>query len=287
LVSGVTGNTLTRFLFTDRKRDKARASVNWQATEAFDVTLGYDYNKDRFDLGKNPTGVTTLYPTGRQPIGLSSAKSDVVNVDLNYTVSDKLSFNGFYSRENSNSLLIANVNPAGAATAADPSWRADLKDKVDTYGLGFKALPAGGKWELAGDYITVRASSPYALSGGAGSVSTNAAYTGIAATFFDYPSVYSNTDTFNFSAKYKVSKTSTWRFTYAHERLSSADPLRYNGLQIGTANNAVAGSGTAVVNGTNVTSGNVVPVSQLMPTNEQAPNYSVQVVGVSYIYTFR
>jgi hypothetical protein len=33
--------------------------------------------------------------------------------------------------------------------------------------------------------------------------------------------------------------------------------------------------------------GNVYTAQQLLPTNEQAPNYTVQAVSVTYIYTFK
>jgi MtrB/PioB family decaheme-associated outer membrane protein len=151
LGAGLAGDTLTRFMFTDRKRDKWRASVNWQATDTLDFTLGYDYNKDRYTLGKNPSGITALYPNGGQPIGLSDAKTDAINIDAGYRISDMVSLNAFYSRENLSSLLVANVNPAGATGFNNPAWSADMKDKVDTYGFGVKALQVVPKLDLGGD----------------------------------------------------------------------------------------------------------------------------------------
>jgi hypothetical protein len=133
----------------------------------------------------------------------------------------------------------------------------------------------------------MNATSPYSLTAALGSVSTNVAYNGIATTFGDFPSTFSKTDTLRFNAKYTIDKTSSLRFNYAYQKLSSADPLFYNGLQMGAANNAVAGSGTASVNGTSVPAGSIIPISSLMPTNEQAPNYKVQAVGVTYIYSFQ
>jgi len=293
LGAGLAPDTLTRFMYADRKRDKLRASVNWQANDALDFTVGYDYNKDRFKLGENPAGITALYPAGGQPIGLSNAKTDAFNLDASYRATEQVFFNVFYSHENVSSLLVANVNPAGAAGFSDPSWSADMKEKVDTYGVSVKLLQVASRWDLGGDYIRSHATSPYALTAGLGAVSTAATYNGIAGTFSDFPNTFSTSDTLRFSAKYSIDKKSAIRFSYGFQKLSSADPLMYNGLQTGAATGAVAGSATAAVGtmaggaGTAVTAGNIMPTSQLMPTNEQAPNYKVQSIGVTYIYSFQ
>jgi hypothetical protein len=287
LVSLVAPNISTRFAYTDRTRDKLRASINWQPVDALDLTAGYDYNKDDYQLGKNPT-ISGTYTAGGMPVGLDSAKSDVLNLDANYKISDKLSVNAFYSREDTKSLLVGNVNPAANPVATSPAWSANMKEKTDTYGIGFRALQLASKWDLAGDYIKSKATLPYELAGGGASVaSTATAYAGLAGTWTDFPNTYSESDQLKFNVKYTVDKHSAWRFTYIYEKLSSANPLTNNGLQIGTANTASAGSATAVVNGVAVPATQVVPLSELMPTNEQAPNYSVQAFGITYIYSFK
>ena len=90
-----------------------------------------------------------------------------------------------------------------------------------------------------------------------------------------------------FGLKYELNKTSAIRLSYVYQKLASADPILYNGLQAGAATAQVAGSATAKVNGTAVTINNVYAISALMPTNEQAPNYSITAIGIAYIYSFR
>lgn len=283
--SGGTQNAtdiLTRFLMTDRKRDKLRAAINWQVTEQFDLNAGYDYNSERYTAGKNPTGYFDL--------GLKTADSNVFNLDGSYKLSDKASINAFYTREDRSSRLNGSANNAGTATAAQ-SWMVDMKDKVDTYGIGFKA--ATGKWDLGGDYIRMDSTSPYALSASsAQSFSTTvtnptALQTASAFANYGFPDTFDRSDTIKLSAKYTVDKNTAWRFGYSYQKYSSADPLRYNGLQTGTATNVTAGSGTATVNGVAVPATNVYTTQQLLPTNEQAPNYTVQSVAVTYIYSFK
>jgi hypothetical protein len=156
-----------------------------------------------------------------------------------------------------------------------------------------KLVNIASRWDLGGDYIRSHPTSPYALTAGLGSVSTTAAYNGIAGTFSDFPSTFSTSDTFRFSAKFNIDKKSAIRFSYGYQKLSSADPLMYNGLQTGAATGAVSGSATAAVGttaggaGTAVPAGSIMPTSQLLPTNEQAPNYKVQTFGVTYIHSFQ
>ena len=60
--------------------------------------------------------------------------------------------------------------------------------------------------------------------------------------------------------RYRLSKASSVRLSYGFKHLSSTD-YAYDGLQYGS-------------------------LATIMPTGEQAPSYSVHVVGVSYVFTF-
>lgn len=270
---------LTRFHMTDRERDKLRSSVTWQATDAFELTAGYDWNKDRYSLGRNVRGFNDL--------GLDSTKSTVINLDAAYRVSDKVSLNGFYTEEDISSFQKGNgVNPA-TPFIVNPlaNWTAEGKDKVRTFGLGAKAAELmAGKLDLGADYTNSRAASPYALA-----VSSNLAMNAAAVTAnapVGFPDTFSNSQMLRLTAKYKLDKTSALGFLFGFQKLSSSDPARYNGLQQGAATAQVTGTATNAVNGAAVGAANVVPVSSLIPTNEQAPNYSVRVIAVTYIYTF-
>jgi predicted porin len=66
---------------------------------------------------------------------------------------------------------------------------------------------------------------------------------------------------FKLVGKYAVSKSTKVSFAYQYQQLKS-DDYYYNGLQLGSSPNA------------------------LMPTNQQAPNYSVNVFSLGYVYDF-
>jgi MtrB/PioB family decaheme-associated outer membrane protein len=273
---------LTRFSMSDRERDKLRVAVTWQATPELELTAGYDYNKDRYATGKGQYLLSTL-----KDVGLKTADSDVFNLDGSYRVSDAVSVNAFYSREDRSSKLQGNAGRGATFTAAS-DWRVDMKEKVDTYGFGFKAA-VSGKWDLAGDYIRTEAKLPFDLFAASQSAfnTTTSAQTANAFANYGFSDTFEKSDTLKFNAKYTMDKTSSWRFGYSYQKLSSADPLRYTGLQTGTATSVLAGSGTAAVNGVAVPATNVYTAQQLVPTNEQAPNYTVHSVAVTYIYSFK
>ncbi len=273
---------LTRFSMSDRERDKLRAAVTWQATPELELSAGYDYSKDRYATGKGQYLLSTL-----KDVGLKTADSNVFNLDGSYRVSDAFTLNAFYSREDRSSKLQGNAGRGATFTAAS-DWGVDMKEKVDTYGFGFKAV-VGGKWDLAGDYIRTEAKLPFDLFAASQSAfnTTTSAQTANAYANYGFPDTFEKSDTLKLNAKYMVDKTSSWRFGYSYQKLSSADPLRYTGLQTGTATSVQAGGATVAVNGVAVPAANVYTAQQLVPTNEQAPNYTVHSVAVTYIYSFK
>jgi hypothetical protein len=78
----------------------------------------------------------------------------------------------------------------------------------------------------------------------------------------DMPEVSTQTTELRFNAQYIIDRVSAVRFLYWFQRLKSND-FAYDGMQVASA------------------------ITSVIPTNEQAPNYSVNVFGVSYTRTFR
>ncbi|MEY8876924.1 MAG: MtrB/PioB family outer membrane beta-barrel protein [Leptothrix sp. (in: b-proteobacteria)] len=293
---------LTRFNMTDRERNRARGALSWVASNDVDVTLTVDVIHDHYDLGRNPLDQPPAVALANSTnavlqLGLQSARTQSATIDASYRATEWLSFNGFYTQEDSRQNLLGNAGTtyaAASSTVALADWGAQMKDRVRSIGLGFKASElGGGKIEITGDYVRVKSSEPYLLSAASGfafATTATAPTTTLTSAAFasgvTLPSAYNNSDTVKLGLRYAIDKSQSVRFAYAYQRLSSADIATYVGLQPGTATAQVAGSATAKVNGTAVTATNVYAISALMPTYEQAPNYHVQVLGVAYVYTF-
>lgn len=271
---------MRRYNMADRERNKLRTGVNWQASEQLDLQGGVNFNKDDY--------TNSVY-------GLKESQGWSLNLDANYQASDNLSFNAFYTFEDQHAksagnTYVANSNAAsvnGFTTVSggcyadilsrnlenkiDPceNWSADLHDQIDTVGLAVrhKGLMSG-KLQLMGDLSLTRARSDGNFTGGNyvnNPLAVTGAPAGTIAAFYipatPLPTVTTKTIDLRVVADYSLDKQSTVRLGYLYSRLHSVD-WAYDGMQFG----------------------GLAPV---LPSNEQTPNYSVHVVGLSYIYSFR
>ncbi len=275
----------------DRNRDKWRTSLNWQATEKLSLQAGFDYDNDDY---KN-----SVY-------GLKSSEAGTLNLDGTYAASEDFSATVFYTYEDrrsksagdafgsnnngtgNNATVSVSGTPTGAtavsggcyATVAlknqnakiDPclQWSTDMRDKVDTLGVTLtqKRLMAG-KLDLKGDLVFSRARTDIGVTGGsyiqnpaliaAGGQAALVAFYYIPASAL--PTVTTNIVELKLNGKYQIDKTAAVRLGYTYTRLKAVD-WAYDGMQFGTGTN-------------------------YLPTNEQAPNYTVHTIGAAYIYSFK
>ena len=143
--------------------------------------------------------------------------------------------------------------------AATSIWTNQLKQDSNAIGLATKHTGLmGGKFELLGDLSYSLDKSHYstqvpylATCGAAGTL-----------TCGDTPDIKAKLLTFKLTGTYQVDKSSKVALAYQYQKLTS-DDYYYNSYQYGYTPNRV------------------------MPTNEQAPSYSVNFVGASYIYSFK
>lgn len=271
---------LERFNMADRNRDRLRSSIDWQATDKLSLQAGLDLNKDDY--------INSVY-------GLRSAKGWTVNLDGSYALSENFTVGVFNTYENqrsgsagdaygSNSSAtsvngftaisggcFATVALKNLSAKMDPclNWSTDMRDKVDTFGMNMKRKGLmSGKLDLSGDLIFSRARTDTDVTGGSyvnnplavtGAPATTPAQLYIVAT--PQPTVSTNSVALRMAGKYMLSANSSLRMVYTFSRLWSAD-YAYGGMQYGS-------------------------LGGVMPTNEQAFNYTVNVVALSYLYSFR
>jgi MtrB/PioB family decaheme-associated outer membrane protein len=274
---------MRRFNMADRNRNKARATVNWQANDKFALTGNVEFNDDDYD---------------HSVFGLKSMRSWAATIDGSYSLNDALSANLFYTYEdrttktagesysaNSNTANVGgvagNTVVAGGCFATvqqrnnnakiDPcnNWATDMRDKVSTLGGGlrYRGLMSG-KLDLGGDVLFSWARTNVDVSGGSYvnnpfAVANQPAVT--PAVLFipaqNFPTVTNNLVEFRLTGIYSIDKSSAIRAFYWYQHLHSTD-FAYDGMQFGT-------------------------ISAVMPTNEQAPSYNVSVVGISYLYSWQ
>ncbi len=272
---------MRRYYVADRNRSKVRSSLAWLASDALTLQAGVDYHKDD-------------YPTSTY--GLQHVRTWAVNLDGSYALGDHVSADLFYTFEDLASGAAGNTYTANSNAASvngftalsgnscdsytslqqrnnnnklDPclDWSTDMTDKVHTIGFGLTGK--SGKLELALNGVVSQARSTNNVGGGNWANNPLALPRAPAATVAAFyipasalPTVTTNTAELRLKAGYAIKKGQSLRVLYTYLLMTSTDWM-YEGTQIGL--------GTP---------------SGVLPTNEQAFNYGVNVIGVSYMISF-
>lgn len=290
---------LVNYMVANRDRDRIRSAINYQANDRMAFSAGLDYNKDKYKEGAD--------------YGKKLAQSWVLNLDGSWAVADNLGLRAFYTYEDQKSqteslsvLRATNIatatnptpiNPIPAACGAYPStasysatgaavsygspadwnsdpcrvWRETQSDKVHTFGLAFNAK-ASPVFDVDGSLTYTYALTPISFSGmqvinNGLSIGANGAAAATKNNIFiptaNMPDSKSTMWDFRIAGKYTLDKSSALRLSYQHRKLTSSD-AQWDAY----ASNPVA-------------------IQGYVGTGVSSPNYSVNVVSVAYIYSFR
>jgi MtrB/PioB family decaheme-associated outer membrane protein len=238
-----------------RTQQQVKAGVNWRPGEKLDVGLNGRYSKDKY--------AATL--------GVQDGSTVALNLDSTYRYIENGTITAYATQERRSRDMTDQQNAAAtnaSATAinvpANSTWTNKLKDQDLTVGVGVKqANLMAGKLEVAGDLT-------YSL--GRTGFNTKQNYAGLTTgglscsspnilTCGDTPDITSKLVTFKLTGNYQLDKSAQIAVGYVFKQVKAIDYF-YNGEQYGFTPNRV------------------------MPTNAQAPNYTINVVNVSYRYMF-
>ena len=271
---------MRRYNMADRKRDKVRSSVSWQANESLSLQGTLDANRDNYDH--------SVY-------GLQSARSWVGDVDAVYSLGENTSVSVFATYEDQQTTSAGNsytanstaTNVGGFKTISggcfstialrnannkiDPclDWTSNVHDKVSTLGLSAtRKNLVDGKLDVVGGLSYSSARTANDMAGGNYANNPLAVATAPAGTTAAYyipatalPDVTTKTIELRLGARWKLDESRTVRLGYLYQHMNSAD-WAYDGLQFG----GLAG---------------------ILPSLQQAANYTVHTVTVSYLYSFQ
>lgn len=210
---------------------------------------------EMLDLGLNGRYSQDKY---NATLGVQDGQTASINLDATYSYNDNGSVSAYATWQDSERELRNGFN--GTTTVAPTSiWTNQLKQDANAIGLNTKHTGLlGGKLELLGDLSYSVDKSRYSTQ-----VPYSAACSAVATlSCGDTPDIKSTLIALKLTGTYTVDKHSKIAIAYVFQKLKSED-YYYNGLQYGFTPNRV------------------------MPTNEQAPNYSTNMIGASYIYNFR
>jgi MtrB/PioB family decaheme-associated outer membrane protein len=277
---------LRRYYVADRDRNKLRAATTWQATAELSVQGSLDFNKDHY--------TDAVY-------GLQNTNTWAANIEGSYAVGADLTLSAFYTYEDLSAASAGNTYTANSNVATitgsqagaiglsgngcdgyttlqqrnnnnklDPclNWFTDRLDKVHSVGATMLAKGVmDTPLDLTASVIVSRARSDNNVTGGnwannllngPGAAPTTIAAFFIAAT--PLPTVTTDSAELRIGAHYAITKAQALHVVYDYMRMSSAD-WAYEGMQFGS-------------------------MQGVLPSLEQPFNYSVHVVGVSYVLMF-
>uniref|UniRef100_Q47G79 MtrB/PioB family decaheme-associated outer membrane protein n=1 Tax=Dechloromonas aromatica (strain RCB) TaxID=159087 RepID=Q47G79_DECAR len=195
------------------------------------------------------------------PLGVSDGTTMAVNLDASYTFAEERMLGAYVSlqsmtRDMNVASTVSTTNGVGTNV-----WSNRLTDRQNAVGLyGKWGGLMGGKLSFKGDLSWSNGLTNYYT----GSYPANSSTCGTSGTLTcgDTPDVKSNITTVKLEGNYQVDKSSKVRLGYVYQQLKSNDYV-YNIYQMGYTPNAT------------------------MPSNQQAANYSVNVLMASYIYSFQ
>jgi len=270
-----------QFFLADRKRDKLRSQMNYQATDQLSIQGTLDYNRDRYD----------------PQYGLKEARSWVFGLDAGMSATDNLSFNAFYTYEDMSqrqdslaiargttaSILVPHVSgpPCAPYTNAantlpndyfsDPcrQWSETQADKVHTLGVNAQYVGLmGGRLVLNADLSYSRATTPISVTGGTyySNGVPNSATANVWVGASNFPDITSTLTDFRLGGTYALDKVSSVRIVYWYRRLKSED----------WAYDAYSNSSLGVL-----------AIQNYIGNGMTSPNYNVSTIGAAYTYRFR
>ncbi len=251
------------FFDASRKQQMLKTGANWQANEKWTLTAGLKYTDDK-------------YPSA---YGVTKGNSWGLNLDANYAYSENGSIVGYLTQQHRQRDMTdlyrsptTALSPASGTALPIPSgatWSDKESNDDMTIGIGAKRNNLmDSKLDIASDLTYTLGRTDYntnfnyaAATTGTGGLPVYTCASPQFLTCGSLPTVQSKVLQLKLTGKYKVDKKSRVMMAYVYQQMNSND-YYFNGLQAGST-----------------------PTS-MMPSNLQAPNYTVNVVTVAYIHDF-
>jgi len=227
--------------------DLYKFGVSWQATDALNLAFSSKYQKDHYS----------------STFGVKNGDLAAINLDANLNITETTVLTAYANWQQRQRDLSSAAGSFSVASSGTPSqfWSNNMRTNDTSFGLGARQKELmKGKLELSEDLTYSLGQTDY---------STNLLnYTSTSCTPTSnlscgaLPTIRNEMFQFKLAGVYKVDKNSSIKLGYLFQHMNSSD-YYYNLYQNGYT------------------------ASTALPTNQAAPNYDVNVVFVSYIYSFR
>ncbi|MEI7611431.1 MAG: MtrB/PioB family decaheme-associated outer membrane protein [Betaproteobacteria bacterium] len=236
------------FFDASRKESLYKLGASWQASERLNLGLNGRFRQDKYD----------------STLGVQDGSSTSINLDASYTLSENSMVSAYYSWQAKQRNLLSEAGRSTTVilptTTTSGLWTNQMSNTDHTVGLNGKQKGLmGGKLDLSEDLTYSYGKAGYSTQTQYPvTTCTDASNASCGAT----PDITSKMIQFRFTGSYKIDKVSKVVMGYMYQNLRSNDYF-YNAYQYG-----------------------YTPATML-PTNQTAPNYSVNTVFAMYNYTFQ
>lgn len=240
-----------------RKEQLLKAGVNWKASEKWTLSANGRYTDDTYGA---------VY-------GVQKGNSWSINLDSTYSQNENSTVSAYATMQNS-SRDMTNLQGAAATVVATATalyvpkggtWTNKLKENDLTFGLGTKKGGyMDGKLEFNGDLSYSLSKSGYGTNFNYASQTLNGVLTCASPQFEtcgNLPDIRTEIISLKLVGNYKVDKSSGIKVGYMLQHMRANDYF-YNAYQYGST------------------------PTTLLPTNQQAPNYTVHMISMSYMHNF-
>jgi hypothetical protein len=218
LEAGAPANQTVLRRFDQAKRDRNRFGGTLQfAPESgkFTLAASYFWNQDKYDDAAVPCDGLEFLPASERvfcaggtaaPLGLQEAEYKTFSVDADISPNDRITFYGFYSREDIFDFQTGRQSAATVTFNPAFNWSSTVDDKVDTLGAGAKFALVPDKWDLDLFYR-------YQKVDGNNDFTAGPSLTTATNPFQDIPA-YDDTKLAFFSAQLKYSFAKAWAVAF-------------------------------------------------------------------------
>ncbi len=220
------------------------------------ISTGIDWQaNDKLSIGLSGRYTDDNYDS---TLGVQAGKTWSLNLDTAYDYSQNGNVSAYLTTQWRQRDLLSSADQYPTAPAAD-LWTNRLTDDSNTIGVKAKQKGLmGGKLELTGDLSYSLAKSGYSTQN---INCTDPNNLGICGTTGTLPDIKNEILGLKFTGNYHIDKVRKVAFGYRFQKQISND-YYYTAYQTGYTDPGV------------------------LPTNQQSPNYTINVVSVSYVYSF-
>jgi MtrB/PioB family decaheme-associated outer membrane protein len=238
-----------------RKQSQLKAGVTWQPTDALSLGINGRYADDDYKDA---------------PFGIQKGRSWNATFDASFNYSDNGSVFAYVTQDYRDRYIMHVTDSTrtsnGVTTRTAYAWGDQLKDEGTTFGLGFKQGGLlGGKVDVKLDAAYSDASSNYSskylafVSGATTATSCAAANSMLCGSA---PDIVNRLTQVRLTGSYRLDKQSKIIAGYLYQKLESTDYF-YNSYQY------------------------LYTPTGVLPTNQQNGSYEVNLLALSYHYTFK